>query len=438
MNLKRFLPALCALLCVFSRTAQAQYTIGHIVFRGNTPYSQTDLEEATGLKVGASIKSADLQPSAQRLMDTGAFDDVQATLTGSVRSVNVVFDIKPAAQSGFLAVSFENFVWWQPDALISEVHRRVPLFHGRVPEAGNQQQAVQDALKQMLAEKGIAATLSSSAIESGPGHPERTLNYRIDKPDINIRSISLTGVSASMSPAVNKVTDALTGQRHREGIAGNGARDSILAVYHNAGYLGASLGQFDRSITMTDPQHVELALSATVNEGGVYRVSALEWPGSPLITSKDFNDAAKLHAGDIASQAALLASLLPIDFAYRKQGYMDVGVDAAPKLDTAAHRVAYSVSVNPGRQFHMGKLEIANATDEQRAQIAAAWKMHAGDPFDQTYIPSFLSHNWKLLPSLNGYSGAWKQTATVDTQIVDVVVTLVKGGPLMHQTITVH
>lgn len=438
MKLKRFLPAFCALLCVFSRMALAQYTIGHMVFRGSTPYSQTDLEAATGLKVGTQISSADLQTSAQRLMDTGAFDDVQATLAGSVKSVNVIFDIKPAAQSGFLFVGFENFVWWQPDALISEVHRRVPLFHGSVPEAGNQQQAVLDALKQMLAEKGIAAAISSNTVESGPGHPERSLNYRIDTPDIRIRSIHLSGVSASMSPAVNKVTDALAGQRYREGIAGKGAIDSILAVYRNAGYLDASLGQFDRSITMADPQHVELALSATVNEGDVYRVSALEWPGSPLITSKDFNDAAKLHAGDIASQAALLASLLPIDLAYRRQGYIDVGVDTARKLDTTTHRVAYSISVNPGRQFHMGKLEIANATDEQRAQIAAAWKMHAGDPFDQTYIPSFLSHNWQLLPSLNGYSGAWKQTATVDTQIVDVVVTLVKGGPLMHQTITVQ
>ena len=76
----RSLIRITALLFVVSAAANAQYTIKKIVFDGQNLYSQSDLEAASGLKPGQTLNNEALQAAAQRLVDTGAFDDMQATL----------------------------------------------------------------------------------------------------------------------------------------------------------------------------------------------------------------------------------------------------------------------------------------------------------------------------------------------------------------------
>ncbi len=109
-------------------------------------------------------------------------------------------------------------------------------------------------------------------------------------------------------------------------------------------------------------------LTATiVKPGEPYRVAQTNWAGTPFFSSKDFGEVNKLRSGDLASQQTLRASLATIDTAYRRQGYMDVSVDAIPQFDTAAHRVTYTVAVISGEQYQLREVQTVGLTPESRA-----------------------------------------------------------------------
>lgn len=420
MRPSRVFRTLFAFVCLAATPALAQYTIAKIVFDGKTPYSQADLEAASGLKAGDHLTKDTMQQAAQRLTDTGAFSDLQVTLDGPLKAVSVIFKVKPVDESRTLAVGFENFIWWQHDELTAEIHRRVPLFNGSLPEAGTLQQSVQDALQQMLTEKQLTATLSAKIYDAMLGSPTRTINYRIESPDIQLHSFKLEGVSTEKAGEINKIISSLAGSRYNEGLNGSAVTDRVLAIYRDAGFLDASLDHLTRTITAPTPGRINLDLSATINPGGVYHVSRIDWAGSPLLSSKEFSDTSKLRPGDLASQQALRASLAVIDTAYRRQGYLDVSVDATPELDTTANLVAYTVAVVSGEQYRFHEVQPVGLTPDSRKTFDAAWKLHPGDIYDSTYLETFLKANIAQ-PYLEPYSLSYRIVRDPDTHLVTVI-----------------
>jgi outer membrane protein assembly factor BamA len=157
----------------------AQFVAKTVVFDGTTPYSQADLEAAAGLKPGDSFTQDSLQKTAQTLQDTGAFASVQAGVDGAPQAMTVTFKVQARAASQMLTVSFVNFPW-PPAEVTSELHKRVPLFNGTLPEAGSLQATAIDALEKMLAEKQIHTSIATKVIEATSGQAGRTLEIKID------------------------------------------------------------------------------------------------------------------------------------------------------------------------------------------------------------------------------------------------------------------
>jgi outer membrane protein assembly factor BamA len=413
----RVLRIYLAFLCLTATTALAQYTIKNIVFDGKMPYTQAALEAASGLKPGDPISKVGMQQAAQRLTDTGAFDDLQVTLDGPVKAISVIFKVKPIDPSKMLAVDLQNFIWWQPDQLSTELCRRVPLYGDSVPEAGNIQQAIQDALTQMLAEKQIAAKISSRVTDATPSQPLRIVHYRVDSPDIRLRSFKVDNLLPTLAPQANKLLTSLAGSPYNEGSNGRGSTRRILDLYRDAGYLDASFDSLDRNIDNPAADKINVDLVGSIKAEGQYHVAKIVWQGSPQISETEFADSSKLHSSDLASQKELRASLAIIDTAYRRQGYMDVIVDATPQLDSAAHLVTFNVSVNSGAQYHFAELNVLNLTPEARSQLDAAWKLRPGDLYDETYLVSFIKSNIAQ-PYLLPYSLTYRVERDPDTHTV--------------------
>jgi len=174
-------PARLLAACLFlaALPATAQFVAKTVVFEGTTPYSQADLQAAANLKPGTAFTQESLQKSTQALQDTGVFADVQAAVQGAPDGMAVTFKVQPRAAAQMLAVTFVNFPW-PPAELTAELHKRVPLFNGTLPEAGNLQVAATDALEKMLADKQIHTSIATKVLDATPGHPSRTLEFRID------------------------------------------------------------------------------------------------------------------------------------------------------------------------------------------------------------------------------------------------------------------
>ena len=102
MRLFRVFPVLAAVcLCAFSILLFAQTRVlREIFFPGAPGYSQAELLAFTGLKPGGSATQQQLDDAAQRLNDTGLFDEVN--FAGNDKGI--VYTLKPAPASAMLPV----------------------------------------------------------------------------------------------------------------------------------------------------------------------------------------------------------------------------------------------------------------------------------------------------------------------------------------------
>ena len=186
-----------ALIVLASVSALAQYSIANIQFHGSAPYTDAELLTVSGFQPGQMLAHDSLAQGAQHLLDTGLFDDAEVSLTGQGKARTVLVELKPIPAAKLLPASFENFVWWTHEELIAAIRAHVPLYRNGVPEAGTTQDSVQTALQQILADKGITATISHVVVEPSTQHPVRVVSYRIEQPRISIGSVTY----ADLAPA---------------------------------------------------------------------------------------------------------------------------------------------------------------------------------------------------------------------------------------------
>jgi outer membrane protein assembly factor BamA len=421
-TLRPALFALCLSITTLHLSAQT-FTLPPITFDGASAFSQADLLKTTGLQPGATATQADLQAAAQHLGDTGLFSDINFASTEK----GLVFTLKPMPSENLLPASFTNFVWWSPAELTAALKARVPLYAGLVPTAGNLQNSISSALKAMVTEKGVTANIVALAVSSQPGATPTSIAFAIQSPPIRVHA--LTVVHAS--PAMQSKLDAVIKDQTNQPFDTNTTRPTISAAltttYHDAGYLDMAVLNLAQTPPKVTPTGVDLDLTATLNEGQPYQLFQLNWPGSDVISTADFNKQVKMKPGDMASEAALNQSLSIIAAAYFAKGFQDAKVKAPATFDHLGHHVSYTITVDPGPQYHIHSIKALGLSAEQQKQFDSAWHMNPGDFYDTTYLTEFLHKN-SALQSLAGYSATYNASSDPDTHLVDLTITFAKGG----------
>lgn len=416
--------------------ANAQTYIAHkIEFSQLGSFTQKQLEDATGLQMGRPFSAADLSAAAQRLIDTGYFDGVDATLDGKVTAVTVKFAVKPIELAHMLHIGFENFVWLTQNEIEAVIKTKFPLFVDYLPENSPHLDEIKAVLIQTLAAKSITAEVGYDTFEPTLRHPMREVGFRVLSPKIHVANIKLGGVTPPLVPLIQKSVNATALTQYTQGPADETTEDRILAPLLDAGYIQASLTRPMLTASPAAHDEIGITLSATLHSGEVFHLSQLTFAGTDLFSAATFAMSAKLHPGDLASSAALLATLKPIDAAYRRKGYMDVVVAAIPTLDSTARTVAYTVNVQPGEQYRIHEVSTNNIPSAAGADFNRAFLMKAGELYNPEYAAGFLKSN-KALHVFDGYFANFKAYADPETHTVDLVVTFVKMEPESEATPT--
>ncbi len=423
-------PLRCIAFILFAATlpamTQETYTAGKIVFKHPDPYSQAQLEAVEGIHPGMSFTSKDLDEADQRLVDTGFFASVGATLEGKTNAASVLFDVTPLDHAQMLHVSFENFVWLNRAEIEDALHAKAPLFLDYLPETSPLLEVFDGALTDALAKKGVTAKVMHDTFEPTLLRPERDISFWIASPAVRVGNVKLEGVSADLVPFIQKSVNAVAGRAYSGGLPGQTTENRILTPLLDAGYIDASLSDEALAPSISG-ETATIVLTATLHAGEVYRLAGISFEGTPLLSAESFAASAKLHPGDVASRAQLLETLAPLDAAYRRQGYMDVIIETTPKGDPAIHQVAYTVTVTPGEQYRIHEVTADNLDPAARADFDRGFLMKAGDLYNPEYVQGFLKNNTALL-ALAGYSATYKAYADPNTHTVDLVLTFVRGG----------
>lgn len=425
------LAAVCASVLVCN-TATAQYKIAQVVYENPGPFTQQQLAAVSGVKPGDPATSATLQAGAQKLSDTGFFDDIGADFSGNTLHLVAVFHLKPTPRNAMIAVSYENFVWLTPQEIDAAIHARMPLYFGALQENTPQVDAVAEALTQALAAKGVTAKVDHESLEPTLEHPLRSLAFRVVSPRPVVANIQLAGVTPDLRPLVQASVNATAHRPYNAGLAGTLTRESILAPLLDAGYLHAELKDLTVETAAPDGRSVPVVVHASLAAGDVYHLSSIAFGGTPLMSSEAFAAGARMHAGDLASRKALLETLKPLDEAYRKQGYLDVVVKADPREDPAAHTVAYTVTVTPGEQYRVGKVTAEGLDPAAHADFEKNFLLKPGELYNPVYVAGFIKNN-TALKSLATYTGTFKAYADPNTHTVELVLSFFTGP-----TVNVH
>lgn len=418
--------ALAALVLFTPLCAVAQYTAARIVFEGGKPYTDDELLTVSGLTAGQSLGPDSLVNASQHLLDTGVFDDVQANLSGAARASTVHIILKPTPLDKLLPVSFENLVWFTPEELTQGIHARVPLYRGVAAEVGTLPDAIQTAVQQMLAEKGINAKLFYEAVAPTAQHPARVFNYAITQPSIRLADVHLSiagpeGAAAQLTPGFQLAIHHAVGSRFNEGLTGITIADQLLPPARNFGYITAHLDQITRTVAPS-AKGLGVTYTTRVVTGEAYKVSAFTWQPTPIYSAADFTRDAKLHPGDLANVFALNQTDALIAAAYLAHGYMDVIVLAPPVLDETNHTVTYAPQVIPGEIYHVKTVTPQNLSPEAQQEFDATWQMKPGEIYAASYVEGFIQANAKQ-PHLAKYTAGYQASADPQTHLVDLTIT---------------
>jgi outer membrane protein assembly factor BamA len=423
-TLRPALLALCLSVPTLQLPAQT-FVLPPITFTGAPTFSQADLLKVSGLQPGATATQADVQSAAQHLSDTGLFTDIRF----ESNAAGLVYDLKPMPPENLLPATFTNFVWWSPAELTSALKARVPLYNGVVPTTGNLQDSISSALKALVAEKGVTANVVALAVSPQPGATPTSIAFAIQSPEVRVHKLTLVQASPSMQPRLDPVIKDQANQPFDTNTTRTTITSALTSAYHNAGYLDMAVVSLAQAPPQVTPTGIDLDFTATLKEGQPYQLFELNWPGSDILSTADFNKQVKMKPGDFASEAALRQSLSIIAAAYFAKGFQDAKVTAPATFDHFSHHVSYTITVDPGPQYHIHSIKALGLSAEQQKQFDSAWHMNPGDFYDTTYLTGFL-HNNSAIQSLAGYSATYNAVADPNTHLVDLTITFAKGGVL--------
>jgi outer membrane protein assembly factor BamA len=429
MNRKPFLLLTAFVLLFASLPAAAQKFIPQsIQFKGAPEYSNQELLAAVGYKKDTPIAYSEVKSHSQRLLDTGLFEAASFTYNG----VNLVFTLVPSTV--LYSVRLQNLPLTPGKELDAALHDRVPLYHGKVPFDGGLTEQVRQALVAMLAAKGIQATVTAAPYTDQKLHEVSAMSYAITAPPVKLGEIHLKGVSPELQVKGELVASrAMKTDYDTENAAGNIERAFAL-FYSDEGYPAVKVHAEQMGNLVVSSEAIEIPFNVIVEEGRHYKLGSIHLPSGEPLTLAEINKTAGVVSNtvekmSIAGGVTLRTALAFVTGQYKSKGYMDCVVTPRPQYDDANSIVNYTLEIQTGPVYTMGKLTIENGADDLRAVMLAAWKLPVGAVFSEKAIRDYYSSQsdkTALGRTFASVNCRYKLATNIQTHTVDVTLRLEK------------
>ena len=366
--------------------------IAEIRATGSKRYAEADIVAACGLKVGDVVGREELQAAANRLANLGPLSSVRYRFTSKGEDLAVEFQVEDAPT---VPVWFDNFPWFTDGELTEGIKHAVALFDGTAPQQGAILDTMTDALQQMLASRGVKASVEHALI-AAPGSEQMILSFSLAGANLTVSSVQFGDALASESPRLRDRVSDLVGKPYSRIALALFASEQVQPVYLEKGYLRARIGppsaRFTGSPTSTAPPN--LVAYFPIEPGPVYHWAGIEWVGNPA--NKATLDAlVPLKPGDAADGVLIEGLWKRVEDEYGKYGYLDAKVTAQPLFDDAAKTISYRVVIAAGVAYHMADLVITGLSVPAEQKVREAWRIPRGQIFDSVYFDEFLATGLK-------------------------------------------
>jgi outer membrane protein assembly factor BamA len=225
---------LCVILgCSLAQTAAKKFRLVSLHANGSQRYNEAQVLQATGLQLNEEVTQNDLEEAANQLGETGVFVAVHfqfMPVTGGVSATYQVTDANLLAP-----VIFENFVWFTPDQLDSELRTRVPLFQGKLPNAGTLLSDVRLALQALLNNRNIPGTVKTTV--DSPSGQFNAVVYEVEDIEPHIASVKFEGAKRLDSAILEDAAHSLIQSPFRQSVVRGFCNSQLKNLYLARGFL---------------------------------------------------------------------------------------------------------------------------------------------------------------------------------------------------------
>jgi outer membrane protein insertion porin family len=406
-----------------SPSAQAAFTPKSIQFKGAPGYTDQELLDAMGLKLGTPIVYSTVKAHSQKLLDTGLFSSAGFTYSGAA----LVFNLVPS--TALYPLRLENLPLVPGKELDAALQARFPLYHGKVPFDGGLTEDVRKALVEMLAAKGIQATVAASPYTDQKLFQVTAMSYAITAPRVLLGEIRLEVTPVPSDPKTVPSLASLTGSAYS--VEGSPRQiESILGDYYrDNGNLEAEVHVTAQDDPIVAQGAILVPFQVKATPGMRYKLVGIRLAPGLLLSQAEFDKQARIPSGAYAVSAYVRDNWSYIESQYHNKGYMEAVVYPTPSFDRDKGTVGFTVSVDPGTVYTMGKLVIQNGADDLRAAMLAVWKLPAGAVFNEGAMRGFyakLPPKSPLARTMINADLMFAQHLNHDTHTVDITLRMEK------------
>jgi outer membrane protein assembly factor BamA len=371
------------LLCSFPLLAQKKVASKPIRFQGAPQYTQQELLAAAGLKPDARLNVRDMKAHAKQLSDTGYFAEVKSTTDAK----GMLFTLTPSSQ--LFPMHLENVPLTPGNELDSKLRERFVLYRGMLPNGGSVAEGICRTLEEMLAAKGVKATVKA-ALVSGLGPKKITaMNFEVVAPAVHIGHIQLAGVSPAMESKASLLASGQTGNGFDTENTALGLKHAFEDLYQNQDYAAVQVEVAQVNPLVVSAESVDVPYTVTIKEGGIYKLGTIDLPAGGQVARAEVEKVRSKYPA--SSGRPLDLFLLAVRDAYHAKGYLDCSIVSRPSFNEGAHIVNYSLEIAPGPQYRMAAVKFDGAPDAMAAKLQQVWKMAPGSIFDESYLANFVA-----------------------------------------------
>jgi outer membrane protein assembly factor BamA len=417
--------ALAATLVSTAVAVQAQQFIPKsIQFQGDPEYTNDEMLAASGLRKSVVLNYAQMNAVSKVLMDTGMF----ASLTFKFDGQDLIFQLTPADR--FLTIHFDNLPLTPGPDLDGKLHQQLPLFHGKIPSEGGTQEQVRAILEKMLEQQGVKATVVASPGADPKTHHVDSVHFSIASPPVLVDVKRIDGALPDFLEKLNSIAKQAAKLPYDTDSSAADIERVFTVFYQDRGYAAVKVEAVREGEIVSDASAITVPFVVKITEGRVYKLGSVHMPeGAPVTQAEISKTLTATPSGPVDGVRVRSLWGLIVNH-YHAKGYLDCKLTPTPQFDESTTTVNYNVAIEPGPVYHLGFVKFDNVSDELRTFLIRNWQMLPGEPFNESYVASFIAtvqqNDPVLRRSLAGIKTTFDAVADPQTHDVNVVIRLAK------------
>ncbi len=401
-----------------------KWPIASLRVEGNQRYTREQIFAVIHLKTGQMAGKAEFDAARDRLVASGAFENVEYEFTPAAGSPGYAGVFKVSEIQQVYPVSFEGLGVSSKD-LAAWLAERDPLF-SRDGMAATQPviERYTRWIEEYLAAHGVKEPVAGSVEPADPGDFAIVFQPEVTLPAV--AQVTFEGNHVIEEKVLREaVATAAIGSPYTEDNFRRVLRMAIRPLYEARGRVRVSFPAL-RTEKVKDVQGVHVFV--TVNEGESYELGKVSIDGQPPLPAASLLKAGDFKSGDVANLERVNQGLERIRKAVARAGYINAKVTSDRQINDDKKAVDVTVLIDAGAQFTMGKLDVVGLDLEGEAEMRRIWGLQFGKPFNPEYPDQFLKRvrDEAMFDNLGQTKSAVKMN---NDRSVDVTLTFAGPGP---------